>query len=208
MTTSAPAPTFLDRFHWLGSEILLGTMIALLSIFTGVASYQGSMSDSDQNKYQNEGMQTLTDANAEYLTSNQFIVYDYTMYDNWFLDETGTKADYYQSSFSPELQASIAATPDDPFSDAYYTSMRKEADAMFETADAKFTLAEEFNTRGDQLQLVMLVTAVGLAFAAWASLLDQKSNMRLLFAALSLITTVLGVIAYLSVPTVLVAAGG
>lgn len=204
MFTGTPSSTFFDRIRWLGSEIILGTLIALLSVFTGAASFQGSMSDSDQNKYQNEGMQTLTDANAEYLTANQFIVYDYSMYDGWFLDETGQKADYYQANFSESLQASVAADPENPFSDQYYADMYKTAEGMFNEADAKFSLAEQFNERGDKLQLVMLITAVGLAFAAWASLLNEKSKMRLLFAALALITTVLGLIAYLGVPTVAV----
>jgi hypothetical protein len=202
VTTPTPSPRFIDRIHWLGSEIFLGTLIALLGIFTGVASYQGSMSDSDQNKYQNEGMQTLTDANAEYLTANQFIVYDYSMYDGWYLDETGLKADYFQSSFSESLQTSIAADPENPFSDAYYTDMYKTAEEMFTEADAKFSIAEEFNTRGDKLQLVMLISAVGLAFAAWASLLNEKSRMRLVFSTLALIATIFGLIAYLGVPTV------
>jgi len=162
------------------------------------------MSDSDQKKFQNEGMQALTDANAEYLTANQFIVYDYSMYDNWYLDETGEKADYYQASFSEELTASMTANPEDPFSDQYYEAMHNTGTELFATADEKFELAEKFNERGDKLQLVMLVTAVGLAFAAWASLLNEKSNMRLMFAALALITAVLGLIAYLGVPAVVV----
>jgi len=202
MTESTASPTFFDRLFWLGHEITLGTLIALLSVFTGVASYQGSMSDSDQNKYQNEGMQTLTDANAEYLTANQFIVYDYSMYDGWYLDETGSKADYFKGNFSESLQASAAANPDDPFSDAYYKDMYKTAEEMFTTADEKFVLAEQFNERGDKLQLVVLITAIGLAFAAWASLLDRTSKMRLLFALLALITTLLGVWAYTTVPIV------
>ncbi len=148
-------------------------------------------------------MQTLTDANAEYLTANQFIVYDYSMYDGWFLDETGAKAEYFQSNFSDSLKASIAAQPDDPFYQGYYDAMYTEANKMFEDADAKFALAEKFNTRGDQLQLVMLITAVGLAFAAWASLLDERSNMRLMFAFLAILTTIMGIYVYfVTVPTV------
>lgn len=203
MTTNA-TPSFTDRLRWLGHEITLGTLIALLSVFTGVASYQGSMSDSDQNKYQNEGMQALTDGNAEYLTANQYIIYDYNLYDNWAVNEDGDKADYYQSSFSEELTASLAANADAPFNDAYYEAMYKTATDYFTDADTKFNLAESFNTRGDQLALVVLITAIGLAFAAWASLLDSTSKMRLLFAALAIITTVLGILAYLTVPTVAV----
>jgi hypothetical protein len=198
------SPTLLDRVRWLGSEIMLGTLIAVLSIFTGVASFQGSMSDSDQNKYQNEGMQKLTDANAEYLTANQYIVYDYTLFDSWYVTEDETKAEYYKSSFSESLNTAIAANEEDPFSEQYYTDMYAEANGMFDEADAKFSLAEEFNGRGDALQLVMLITAIGLAFAAWASLLKEESNMRLLFALLALVTTAIGVLAYLQVPVVVV----
>ncbi len=199
-----PKTTLFDRVRWLGSEIMLGTLIAVLSIFTGVASFQGSMSDSDQNKYQNLGMQALTDANAEYLTANQFIVYDFTMYDSWYVTDDNAKAEYYKASFSEALNTAIAKNEEDPFSEEYYTAMWAEANGMFDDADAKFSLAEEFNGRGDALQLVMLITAIGLAFAAWASLLKEESNMRLLFALLALVTTVIGIVMYLQVPIVVV----
>ena len=55
---------------FLGNEIFLGTMIALLSVFTAVASYQGAMADSEQNKFEILGMQYLNDGNAEYLSKN------------------------------------------------------------------------------------------------------------------------------------------
>ena len=43
----------MKKYLWiLGNEIVLGTMIALLSVFTAVASYQGGMSDSEQNKFE------------------------------------------------------------------------------------------------------------------------------------------------------------
>jgi len=202
MTETNASPSMLDRFRWLSNEIILGTLIAVLSIFTGVASYQGSMTDSDQNKNEIKAMQTLTDANAEYLTANQFIVYDYNMYDAWYLDETGDKAEYFESSFSEQLTASIAANPEDPFAETYYDAMYQTANDLFAEADSTFELASKFDDRGDSLQLVMLITAIGLAFAAWASLLNEKSNMRLMFAILAIITTVLGVIAYLQVPVV------
>lgn len=62
---------------FLANEIFLGTLIALLSVFTAIASYQGAMADSEQNKYEILGMQALNDGNAEYLTANQEINQDY-----------------------------------------------------------------------------------------------------------------------------------
>ena len=62
---------------FLGKEVILGTLIALLSIFTTLASLQGSMADGKQNEYEILGMKSLNDGNAEYLRSNQDITQDY-----------------------------------------------------------------------------------------------------------------------------------
>ena len=78
----------------LGNEIVLGTLIAVLSVFTAVASYQGSIADSKQNENEVKAMQSLNDGNAEYLTANQFIVYDYTMFDGWYTADTADKEEY------------------------------------------------------------------------------------------------------------------
>lgn len=185
-----------------GSEVVLGTLIAVLSVFTAVASYQGALADGNQNDSEIQGMKNLNDGNAEYLSANQNIVYDYTMYDGWYTTDSEEKATYYESSYSEELQKSIAANPDDPFSDAYYDAMRADAYEYWDASDAAFEKAGRWNERGDRLQLVMMIMALGLAFAAWASLLKEESRMRLLFACLAILTLIAGVITYLGVPTV------
>ena len=96
----------------LSSEITLGALVAILSVLAAVSGYQSSMADSDQTKNNVLGQKMLTDANAEYLSANQMIVYDYQMYDGYYMAEDADKEAYYQASFSPELQASIAANAD------------------------------------------------------------------------------------------------
>jgi hypothetical protein len=192
---------------FLGNEIFLGTMIALLSVFTAVASYQGGMADSEQNKYEILGMQELNDGNAEYLRANQDITQDYNYFDNWYLnvDERPEIADYYQTNFSEALQTAIANNPDTVWTDEYYNAMYADATALWDESDTNFGLASQYDDRGDQLQLVMLVMALGLAFAAWASLLNSEGNMRYMFALLGLISLIAGVIIYIVlVPTVVV----
>lgn len=186
----------------LGSELVLGTLVAVLSVFTAFTSYQGSMADSKQNEHEIKAMQELNDGNAEYLTANQFIVYDYNMYDGWYVTDDEAKAAYYQDSYSEQLQASIAANPDDPFSSAYYDSMYATANDYFAQSDADFETAGQWDNRGDGLQLVVLFMALGLAFAAWASLLNGESNLRPVFAVLAIAMGIAGVIAYLGVPTI------
>jgi len=188
--------------RFLGNEVILGTLIALLSVFTAVASFQGSIADSKQNENEVKAMQDLNDGNAEYLSANQFIVYDYTMYDGWYTTDSDDKAAYYEINYSEQLQNAIATDPENPFSEEYYDAMYASAYDLWDTSDAAFEKAGQWDNRGDGLQLVMLIMALGLAFAAWASLLKEESNMRLLFSALAIITLVAGVIAYLGVPVV------
>ena len=194
----------MKSLRFLGNEIVLGSLIAILSVLTGVASFQGSIADSKQNENEVKGMQTLNDGNAEYLSANQFIVYDYTMFDGWYTADTADKEEYYQASYSEELQNSIAANSDDPFSEDYYNAMYGSANDLWAESDTAFEAAGQWDNRGDGLQLVVLIMALGLAFAAWASLLSAESNMRSLFAALAVVMLIYGVIQYLGVPTVTV----
>ena len=183
-----------------GKELVLGALIAILSVFTAYASWQGSIADSQQNANEVLGMQSLNDGNAEYLSANQFIVYDYTMFDGWYTTDDEAKAEYYESSYSDELIAAIEANPEDPFSEDYYNAMYASADALWEESDAAFELAGQYDNRGDGLQLVILFTALGLAFSAWASLLKEESNLRPLFGFAAAIMLIIGLVAYLAAP--------
>jgi hypothetical protein len=188
--------------RFLGNEIVLGTLIALLSILTAFASWQGSIADSKQSEHELKAMQHLNDGNAEYVSANQFIVYDYNMYDGWYTTSDPVHEEYYQNSYSEALQNALAADPENPFSEEYYESMYASAYEYWDNFDTDSEIAGQWNERGDGLQLVMLIMALGLAFAAWASLGKEESRMRVLFSLLAVITLVTGIITYLGVPTV------
>jgi len=188
--------------RFLGNEFVLGTLIALLSVFTAVASYQGGIADSKQNEFEISGMKNLNDGNSEYLRANQFIVYDYSMFDGWYTADTADKEEYYLFNYSQALQDSIAADSENPFSDAYYDAMYADSYAYWDESDAAFETAGNYDERGDGLQLVVLTLALGLAFAAWASLAKDESNMRLMFSMLGVIMFILGIVFYISVPVV------
>lgn len=187
------------------NEIFLGTMIAILSVFTAYSSYLGAMSDSEQNKFEILGMQQLNDGNAEYLRANQDITQDYNYFDNWYLnvDERPDIAEYYQFNFSEALTAAFESDPDVVWTDEYYDSMYADAIALWDESDINFDTASQWDERGDQLQLVMLIMALGLAFVAWASLLGAESNMRVLFSVFGTLSLIAGIIIFLvMVPTV------
>jgi len=167
---------------------------------TAYSGYEGAMADSKQNEFEIKAQRELTDATAEYLTANQLIVYDYQLFDGAYTADNAEKAAYYEESYSPALAEAIIATPDDPFSPAYYDAVYKEANAMFEESDALYAVASQFDERGDALQLVLLVSALGLALVAWASLLKEGSMVRVSFAIIGIVTFVYTIMLYLGAP--------
>jgi hypothetical protein len=80
--------------------------------------------------------------------------------------------------------------------------MYAEADQYFADSDENFDLGIQWDARGDQLQLVLMIMALGLAFAAWASLMKDESNSRKFFGLLAIITLIIGLFAYLAVPVI------
>jgi hypothetical protein len=195
----------MKTLRFLSNEFVLGALITLLSIFTAVASYQGAMADSEQSKNELMGMKFQNDGNAEYLTANQQVSQDYTYFDNWYLNQETNPdiAEYYQNDFSESLQSAIARDENAVWDEQYYDEMYATSTDLFDQSEAAYNKATEWDDRGDQLQLVMLIMALGLAFAAWASLAKEESNMRLVFAIFAIITLVAGVIQFFLVPAVL-----
>ncbi len=189
---------------FLGNEILLGLLITVLSIFTAISSYWGALADGNQNDAEIQGMQALNDGNAEYLTENQNISQDYNYYDNWYINQNTNPetADYYQFNFSQELQDAIARDPNTVWDDQYYTEMAATSTDLFDKSEAGFILASHWNERGDWLQLVLTIMAIGLAFAGWASINKEESNLRAFFSLLSVIMFVIGLFYFFATPVV------
>lgn len=118
-------------FGFLGNEVILGTMIALLSVFTALASYQSAIGDSEQNKYEIMGMKDLNDGNVFYLEANQNWLQDDNNYDNWYTnqDTNPEVAAYYEGNFSDAL---INALEQDTYPDQYEEELYADANAYFE----------------------------------------------------------------------------
>ena len=189
MTVASEKP---DRIKWLGSNLTLGLLVTVMSIFTAVANYATYVVGGNASGYEAEGDRLLSNANTSYISASQFVIVDYTMYDNYYtnVDVNDDVADYYKSLFSNPLNASLDRTP---FDQQYFDEMYADADAQFDEAFAKFDLANAASEREAAYQLAMLVAAVGLAFAAYASLLDEANRLRRVFALMSLLMMVLSI---------------
>jgi hypothetical protein len=175
------------KTSWLGSNFILGLLVTTLSIFTAMANYFAFDAGNNANDIRAEGDRLLANSNTDYINASQFIIVDYTMYDNYYvnLDVDDFAADYYQSQFSDELQASVDR--DNPFDDQYYEAMYKDADEMFNDAFDKFDESKALGDKEAGFQFSMLIAAVGLSFAAYASLLEEVNRLRSVFAVLAII---------------------
>ena len=182
MTADSAKP---DRLKWIGSNLVLGLLVTVLSVFTAVTNYSTYVVGGNASGHETEGDRLLADSNTEYISASQFIIVDYSMYDSYYvnLDVDDFAAEYYQSQFSDTLQAS--ADRDNPFDDQYYDEMYADANAKFDEAFVKLDLANTESEREAGYQLAMLIAAVGLAFAAYASLLDEANRLRRIFALMS-----------------------
>jgi hypothetical protein len=82
--------------------------------------------------------------------------------------------------------------------------MYAESDQYFTDSDTNFAIGSQYDELGDQLQLILTIMAIGLAFAAWASLNREDSNLRPFFSLLAVIIFVIGLFIYFSVPAIAV----
>ena len=76
---------------------------------------------------------------------------------------------------------------------------------LFDKSEAYFKLGSDWNERGDLLGLVVMIMALGVAFAAWASLLKEESSLRIVFSIFAIAMLIYGLVTYLGVPAVAVA---
>lgn len=184
-------------WKFISSEWTLGVLVALLSVLIAAAAYQSSLYDSKESDFNVEGQKQLSESNTYYLEANQFVIYDFTMYDGWYINDgvNADLADYYYTSFSEELTLSMERE-NGPFDEEYYTAMYADADATYEEAMTAFDEANAAGNKADQLQLVVLIFAVGLALSAYGSIVDAESRVRVIFGGLSVLSLVFGVIVY------------
>jgi len=193
--TTERTTTKKSAFEFLASDVFLGTLVAILSVFTAFAAYQGSMQDSKESDNNVEGQQVLSLSNTEFLRANQDIIQDYTMYDGWWINDgvNEVNADYYRENFSEYLTASMERE-EGPFDDQYYDEMYADADGSFDEAMALFDEAQAAGDKADRYQLILMIFAVGLSMGAWASLLASENGIRKFFSLFSVILFIFGLV--------------
>jgi len=197
MTTESPIPTKAGRRWELIWNLFLGFLVSALSVLTAASNFMAYQADKKSADLESEGDRTLALSNTDYIRANQFIILDYTMFDGEYIQRgvDDFAADYYKSNFSDELQSSIDRGS--AFDDQYYKDMYAESDKSFDDAFASLDAANAEKDHEGSYQLAMLIASVGLAFAAYASLLNNANFLRGVFSILSMILLGVGSVQFL-----------
>lgn len=186
------------RAAFLGSTLLLGLLVSVLSVLTAAANYMAYQEGNASLDNNLAGDRALAESNTLYLEATQYIIVDYNMYDGYQI-QSGVDdfaADYYLSQFSGPLVASIERG--DIWGDQYYDEMYADALAKSDEAFAYFDEANRQSEREGGFQFSMLIAAVGLAFAAYASLLDESNRLRSVFALISILLMVFSALQFIT----------
>ncbi|MFN8387740.1 MAG: hypothetical protein U0V48_08325 [Anaerolineales bacterium] len=175
------------RTALLGSSLILGLLVSVLSVLTAAANYMAYQEGNSSLDNNLDGDRALAESNTLYLEATQYIIVDYNMYDGYQIQSglDDVAAEYYHSQFSAPLLSSIER--DGIWDDQYYDEMYTDALAKRDEAFAFFDEAKRQSERESGYQLSMLIAAVGLAFAAYASLMDETKRLRSVFALISIL---------------------
>jgi len=180
---------------------ILAFLIAILSVLTGYAAFKSAEIDSTSTDNYFLAQAHLNDANVLFLERGQDIIYDYTAYDRYYInnDSNPEIAAYYLDQLSEAATASLER-PDGPFDDAYGEAMYKEAYDVLAQEEAAFEQAGHDSNRAVAYQLSVLIFGVGLAFAGWASLADGTNMLRVVFTVFSSLSLILALIQMSRIP--------
>lgn len=184
-----------------GVETLLAVIIAILSILTAYAAFMSAQIDLTSTDNYFLAQSLLNDANSLYLERGQDIIYDFEAFDSFIIyaETDPDLSDYFLNAMSDAALSSIDR-PDGPFDQAYYDEMYSVPNEILEDEELFFESAAHDSNRAVAYQLTVLIMAVGLSFAAWASLASKQKLTRFIFLLLSVSALIIGLGQMLFIP--------
>ena len=181
-------------------EFMLTAMIAMLAISTAGTAYFSHMEGSESTHNYFTSQSILVEANSLFLEANQVIIYDFNLYDGYYLanieGDTNT-SNYYYDSMSLELIASLDRE-NGPFDDQYYQEMYQLPNDVYENGSILAEEASGQNTASDGYQLAVLISAVGLSLTGWAALM-ASNKLKMTFFSSSVFCLIITIIQAFSV---------
>ena len=188
---------------WMTSQIVLSSLIVVLSLFTAYISYERSLASSAQLRKNTAGLRELMLGTSAETMANANFQNDLSNYSDAELATDDIQKIKYEVRYSEELQNAIAKNVDDPFSDEYFQTIFAESEQRRAESKTLFDAADGYSKRGNALQQIILITTLGLGFVAWTSVIKNERNMiRMVFIMFAFLTLTYGIYLFTQVPIV------
>lgn len=188
---------------WFTSQIVLSSLIVVLSLFTAYMSYERSLASSAQLRQNTAGLRELMLSTSAETMANANFQNDLSNYSDAELASDEIQKTKYEVRYSEELQNAIAKNVDDPFSDEYFQNIFAESEQQRNKAEVLFEAADGYSKRGNALQQIILITTLGLGFVAWTSVIKNERHLiRIVFIAFAFLTLTYGIYLFTQVPIV------
>ncbi|HSH01754.1 MAG TPA: hypothetical protein VLL52_04485 [Anaerolineae bacterium] len=184
---------------WVQRDSFLSVVVTILSMLTAIVGYQAAMTNSRAGRIALQAQRVLNEANGELTDAGQIQVMDFNAFVAYQQDggATGERVGMYEALFSDFLMASLAeGNNENPFTEKYEDELLATAWVCLADSDELFALGGDVRTLAERYQLVLFVYALGLAFAAWASLAKGRERLRFNFIMLALLFLLVGLVVY------------
>ena len=188
---------------WFTSQIVLSSLIVVLSLFTAYVSYERSLASSAQLRKNTAGLRELMLGTSAETMANADFQNDLSNYSDAELATDDIQKTKYEVRYSEELQNAIGVDINDPFSDEYFENVFAESEQYRTEAEILFESADGYSKRGNALQQINLITTLGLGFVAWTSVIKNERHLiRIVFIAFAFLTLAYGIYLFTQVPIV------
>ena len=182
-----------NKSGWLFSDTFLGILVVLLTVATAFSAYQGSLAGIEGDDLDFAGQKAMVLASSSFLSGNTELLEDLYNYDAYreLVDVDPDEAATYLKRASVALRAGLDR-PGGPFDELYEEALYGEALELFAEVGRLEEQANLADEKASAYELSGLIFAIGLAAAAWASLVGTGRSIRLIFLLVALFAVAAG----------------
>jgi hypothetical protein len=179
-------------------NLFLGILVTIYGIVATLVSYQSSQLNDDASNMTFVGIMELTKGNDAYAAADNFVTADYDaitqMFLLWERDGSDAEVQIWQDTLTQDAQDAMDRSGD--LDDIYYEDAYAYANDLYDNAELAYQTAQDYLEIANDYDLVTLLLALGLAFTAWASLLENLKLVRFIFSGMSVLILAVSLFIY------------
>lgn len=179
-------------------NLFLGILVTIYGIVATLVSYQSSQLNDDASNMTFVGIMELTKGNDAYSVADNSVTADFDAITQIFLlwERGGSDAEEQIWRDTLSLDAQDALDRSGYLDDTYYEDIYIFANDLYDNAELAYQTAQDYLEVANDYDLVTLLLALGLAFTAWASLLENLKLVRFIFAGMSVLLLAVSLLIY------------